>query len=441
MCALCTLVLGAAVGVDDQGLEKCLKEENKMSSCSPPTKSKCYLIEHFGTSDYAGNGLYCDFGGKKPHFVRVSKVGQQRYEVMVSSKHKKGEAGGEVVNSWMLMKVTRSMTSRGDWVPMPIYQAIGLAEGGLPLEGWNGVKRKRSKGDDNTPNFDGEYSYDHEDPVLRVSEVTLGAQEEVLVWNRQVVEGLEFVGEKSCVAEVCGKVGAGGSGGSGGVIAAAQHAEAGLDNELAGKFYGEAVDMMLQKVEGMKMVPRFERWQIAETYGDAGRMMGRQGLFEEAVEKITKGLSYASVDVQRRALYMDLGDLYLAMGKIDEAKQSYAGAKKAVKTKGGMADVAGYGVRVGKGSVGEGLLQVLGDFYGKVRGMLILGVDAGEDWEEALDIWTSLTGKVGEAVVCGEEEEVIDGELFGKFCKKYARFNIVGGMAREQDGGGLKEEL
>ncbi|GMI07553.1 hypothetical protein TrRE_jg10576 [Triparma retinervis] len=309
----------------------------------------------------------------------------------------------------MLMKVTRTMTSRGDWVPMPIYQAAGLAEGGLPLEGWNGVKRKRSKGDDNTPNFDGEYSYDHEDPILRVSQVSLGAEEEVLVWSRQVVEGE--------------------------LIAAAQLAEAGLDNELAGKLYGEAVEKMLLKVEGMKMVPRFERWQIAETYGDAGRMMGRQGLLEEALEKITKALSYASVDVQRRTLYMDLGDLYLAKGKVREAKQSYAGAKSAVKTKGGMVNVAGYGVRVGKGSVGEGLMQVLGEAYGKVRGMLILGVDAGEDWQDALAIWTRLVGEVVEGVVCREQEEkVMEGDFH--FCKKYVRFNVVGG-----GGGAVKDEL
>jgi len=419
--AVATLGL-SYLGADGVALGKCLQDGDRDLSCLPPQKS-CYLVEHFGTLDYAGNGLYCNFNGTatKPHYMRVSKVGHQRYEIVVSSKHKKDDEA--VVSSWVLMKVTRSTTSRGQWTPMPIYQVAG-AGGGIPMEGWNGVKRKRSKSDDNTPNFDGEYAYNHEDPTLRISRVDLSSEEMASLWGRDIALGLESPTEKSCVADVCGGDFDVAGDGCRRFLAAAQLTEAGMDHEMAGKMYFKAVGCILERMEGMKMVPRFERWQAAETYGDLGRMMSRQGLIDEAIEEVSKGLSYSSVEVQRRGLMMDLGDLHLAKGRIDDAKQAYRGAKAAVRTKGGMVDVGGYGVRVARGSVGAGLIGVLGGTYERVRGMLVLGVDRGEDWDESLSSWVGLVDEVGKGVVCEEDEQLIEGEV-GKFCKKYVRFHDV----------------
>ena len=408
------------------------------TSCVPPGTSSCFHIEHFGISDYAGNGVYCSLGDSKEvakkgvapkHYIRVAKVNVLRYEVILTSQHEaSGEDSGQVVYSWTILRVTKSTNSKGQWVGLPIYQAKSSSPD-MPLSGWTAVKVRNDS-----------YAYDHNEPTLIISAAELSDAHLGYLWGYKEAEGKggDDLSLKVCIAESCNTSGdadvpstcSGGKLGRHEIEASAHLAELGYSNELAASKYGDLLKCALEETADRKLVPRFSRWEIANAYDNVGRMKAKQGLLSEALLDVIQSLSYSPVEAQRRELYTDLGDLYVAKGEVESAVEAYKKAKNAVRTEGGTVSKAGFSVRTNKASLGGALVEVLGEHYVAVRNMIVLGMDEGKEWEDAVSRWKADVGLgTVEKLVCKEGEIMMgDGIEAGagkKFCKKYQRHTYV----------------
>ena len=127
-------------GID--GLERD-GHEMKHSSCSPPGLNLCFQFTGFSLDDYAGNGIYCALNETVEvaeferiphytmgHYIHMAKPNLLRYEIMLSSKYQTEEGGTGFRYSWMLLRVTRSLTSRKNWHGVPVYLSKTFEEGG-----------------------------------------------------------------------------------------------------------------------------------------------------------------------------------------------------------------------------------------------------------------------------------------------------------------------
>ena len=91
--------------------------------------------------DYEANGIYCALNGTvspeefesnphytKGHYVHVAKPNMLRYEVAL------GGGGGTKAegerHTWMLLRVTRTLTSQKNWLGVPVYLAKNWEEKG-----------------------------------------------------------------------------------------------------------------------------------------------------------------------------------------------------------------------------------------------------------------------------------------------------------------------
>jgi hypothetical protein len=59
------------------------------------------------------------------------------------------------------------------------------------------------------------------------------------------------------------------------------------------------------------MMPRGARHKLAQLHATIGFAQTSAGQLEEALASVTKALSYSPLEKQRRALFIDLGDLYV----------------------------------------------------------------------------------------------------------------------------------
>ena len=202
-----------------------------------------------------------------------------------------------------------------------------------------------------------------------------------------------------------------------------QLAEISLDNVLASEHYKALLDCLLDEAAEHSMIPRKRRWELAEAYNNLGRVQSRQGGegLEQALESITQALSYSPVETQRRSLFADLGDLYLAKGDVENSVKGYHSARDAVRSKGGNIDTKSWSVKLSDFSVGGGLTKVLGEDFLMIRSRVILGRDSGDEWDQLISDWTSRVGEVSKDLECREDEDLVEMEKGKKFCKKYIR--------------------
>ena len=118
-----------------------LSTDQASKDCSPPGINHCFSVTGFGSDYYSANGVYCALNNTEGmstlgHYSHMAKPNELRYEMMLSSKHQATEHGTDLVWSWMLVRVNRELTSRKNWVGMPIYQAKSFIENSMPTDGW-----------------------------------------------------------------------------------------------------------------------------------------------------------------------------------------------------------------------------------------------------------------------------------------------------------------
>jgi hypothetical protein len=388
--------------------------------------------------DMAGNGVYCAAPSEagKAHYAHTAIPNMLRYEVMLSSTHSKEAADDgsplpEPVYSWIITRVTRSLSGRKTWVGVPVQQAASSSNATMPTADWVALKKKvlyNLKTDETTHGMG--YEFDHAQTAIEVTPYAADAQFSQALHAYEVAVGEEDASLSICIASTCLPTP---------LLSPTENIDlptlhvASLvtmlthDHPSTLAVYGAA----LKRLEGSGAT-RAARHAMAMLYQASACALTKQGNLAEGVKFVVKGLGAVPNEIMRRSLFVDLGDLYVATGDIEKAKQSYVAAKEAVRTKGNRVDVTGFSARVSEYSVGGVLGRVLGQDYARVRNGVMMGNSA-DDFKDSVAEWVEARqgaegggSAAAAAPVCEDGEVLIEGGLIEKFCRKYEWHRNVG---------------
>ena len=330
---------------------------------SPPTTGSCFLISNLPLAHYAGNGLYCSFPLPNPnptsrihHYTYTSTVSSLRYELRISTSKQK---------SWVLVKVEADQKSNR-FIGTPIYQSKLTPKsdrGHLPpLSDWVAVRTK--------PNDVSSYMYDKSEPELIITEVDNADLRNSHKGKLAGFEAAKQTADVVCLASLCEFEWGSESGsesdkycvhemrsagercmcrgtGTGKTkptqklasLRLAQLSELSHNFTLAQRHYTSSLNCLLSQLEQSSplspLLSRYKRWEISTKQYDVARMKAKQGDLSGASDTLVLSLAHCPDEYFRRQLYIDYGDLNLAMGDFDAANQAYVTGRDSVRTVGG----------------------------------------------------------------------------------------------------------
>jgi len=115
-----------------------------------------------------------------------------------------------------------------------------------------------------------------------------------------------------------------------------------------------------QLVSSHKPIPRFLRWEVAETSYKMARSLVKAGMLQAAIDATLVGLASSPLQRQRRLLYVTLGDLRLAAKETKAAYSAYVHALNSVRQKGGAIETSNF-LQSFEDAVGDFIGQVISD--------------------------------------------------------------------------------
>ena len=107
-----------------------------------------------------------------------------------------------------------------------------------------------------------------------------------------------------------------------------------------------------------KTIPRFLRWQVAETSYQMAQSFTKAGMLQAAIDATLVGLASSPLPMQQRMLFVTLGDLKLAAKETQAAYSAYIHARNVVRQRGGAVETTGF-LQSFEDSVGDFIAKVL----------------------------------------------------------------------------------
>ena len=320
-----------------------------LSTCSSDTQCpnqdapKTSCVKVFGASDFTANGFYCavSYAYKS---ITTSHDSKLQYELR---RH-----GSEL--QWRLFRITK--TKRG-YVQLPIY--IGLPKQDIHSQTqpqdlkWSALSLDSD-------------SIDYTEPAIDVAITNIPAP---YIESLQLLQRFRIGNLDACQLSVCDTAL------SPLLIDTNNEQLCSLGAQLSASFANKLGNATLaaqrldiaracarnkinQLVSNHKPIPRFLRWEVAETSYQMARSLVKAGMLQAAIDATLVGLASSPLQRQKRMLYVTLGDLNLAAKKREAAYSAYIHALKAIRQKGGAVETNNF-LQSFEDSVGDFIGQVV----------------------------------------------------------------------------------
>eukprot|EP00984_Skeletonema_dohrnii_P029774 scaffold20653_cov69-Skeletonema_dohrnii-CCMP3373.AAC.2 len=306
------------------------------------TPSPVLCVNISGAFDFTTTDIYCN---KEPngsyYSITTSHNDKLRYELR---RH------GEF--QWRLIRITKT---RRDWVELPIYV-------GLPTQVHVQTQPQDLKWSALSLGTD---LIDYTEPAIDVSIINVPA---AYIHSIQVLDRLRKGHLDACQLSVCDALL------SPRLIETNNEQLCSLGAQLSASIANEIGNAKLaaerlekartcarhkinQVVSSHKPIPRFLRWEVAETSYQMARSFVKAGMLQAAIDATLVGLASSPLQRQRRLLYVTLGDLRLAAKETKAAYSAYIHALNAVRQKGGAVETSNFL---------QSFEDAVGDFIGQV---------------------------------------------------------------------------
>mmetsp|Transcript_18121 Transcript_18121/g.28437 ORF Transcript_18121/g.28437 Transcript_18121/m.28437 type:complete len:421 (-) Transcript_18121:707-1969(-) len=325
-----------------------------LSTCSSDTQCpnqdapKTSCVKVFGASDFTANGFYCANQDTSipPAYksITTSHDSKLQYELR---RH-----GSEL--QWRLFRITK--TKRG-YVQLPIY--IGLPKQDIHSQTqpqdlkWSALSLDSD-------------SIDYTEPAIDVAITNIPAP---YIESLQLLQRFRIGNLDACQLSVCDTAL------SPLLIDTNNEQLCSLGAQLSASFANKLSNATLaaqrldiaracarnkinQLVSNHKPIPRFLRWEVAETSYQMARSLVKAGMLQAAIDATLVGLASSPLQRQKRMLYVTLGDLNLAARERKAAYSAYVHALKAIRQKGGAVETNNF-LQSFEDSVGDFIGQVV----------------------------------------------------------------------------------
>ncbi len=340
VCRVALLFLAAnAVG---EALSTCSSD----TQCPNQDAPKTSCVKVFGASDFTANGFYCaaNQDTKAYKSITTSHDSKLQYELR---RH-----GSEL--QWRLFRITK--TKRG-YVELPIY--IGLPKQDIHSQTqpqdlkWSALSLDSD-------------SIDYTEPAIDVAITNIPAP---YIESLQLLQRFRIGNLDACQLSACDTTL------SPLLIDTNDEQLCSLGAQLSASFANKLGNATLaaqrldiaracarnkinQLVSNHKPIPRFLRWEVAETSYQIARLLVKAGMLQAAIDATLVGLASSPLQRQKRMLYVTLGDLNLAAKEREAAYSAYVHALKAMRQKGGAIETNNF-LQSFEDSVGDFIGQVV----------------------------------------------------------------------------------
>lgn len=325
------------------------------TQCPIQDVPKTSCVKVFGASDFTANGIFCSQVNEESYkSITTSHGSKLRYELR---RH-------DDELQWRLFRMTKT---KRDWVELPIYV-------GQPKQDTNSGACNAKRTDCQTQPQDlnwsalllGSDSIDYTDPAIDVTITNIPTAyiESVQLLERFRTGNLDECQMTACDATLSPLLLVDTNNEQ--LCSLGAQLSASLANELGNaKLAAERLDIarscarnkINQLVSNHKPIPRFLRWEVAETSYQIARSLVKAGMLQAAIDATLVGLASSPLQRQKRMLYVTLGDLKLAAKESKAAYSAYIHALKAVRQKGGALE---------KNNFLQSFEDSVGDFIGQV---------------------------------------------------------------------------
>ncbi|KAL7499215.1 hypothetical protein ACHAWT_006809 [Skeletonema menzelii] len=322
------------------------KSECSETQCPIQDVPKASCVKLSGSLDFASNGFYCDNADGSIINLQNSKF---RYELR---RHDEFQ--------WRLIRITKT---KRDWVELPIYVGLPTQDGhnqSQPQDlNWSAL----SLGSDDI--------IDYTEPAIDVSIVNIP---EAFIESLHVLERFQSGHLDACQFSACKttltpllveqsneqlcflgeQLSASFASKLGNAKLAAEHLE---------KARSCVRSKINQLLSNQKSIPRFLRWEVAETSYQMAQSFVKAGMLQAAIDATLVGLASSPLQRQQRMLFVTLGDLKLAVNETKAAYSAYVHALNAVRQKGGAVETNDFLQSFVEDSVGDFIGQVVDNQY------------------------------------------------------------------------------
>lgn len=324
------------------------------SACSSDTQCpiqdvpEISCVKVFGASDFTANGIYCNTEVTAESYKSITTTNDSklRYELRRHDNELQ----------WRLFRITKT---KRDWVELPIY--VGLPKQDINIQtqphdlDWSALLL-------------GSDSIDYTEPAIAVTIINIPAVyiESVQLSERFRTGNLDAHQMTACDATLSPLL----------LTYANNDQLCSLGAQLSASFAYEVGSAKLaaerldiarscarnkinQLVSNHKPIPRFLRWEVAQTSYQMARSLVKAGMLQAAIDATLVGLASSPLQRQKRMLYVTLGDLRLASKEPKAAYSAYVHALKAVRQKGGAVETSTFLQSFDEDSVGDFIGQVV----------------------------------------------------------------------------------
>lgn len=365
----------------------------------------CIMVSGFSAEHFEGNGLFCilDADSETIHYTSVYAYESFRYEIRPGNK----------LSSWVVLRVER--TNSNKWLGTPLYawnsdNSQGKSYTGfpnkrpsiaVPKSGWKAVK---------VNHITSKMEVDPSEPELSISRIRLSRNELTIMWalfmfttsNVEIctaslceVTSRDFVedDESGLTCLVQSKL-------------SGRLAEVVGNNVQAASRYEEALECLAKEIAMSRSSSRFQRWNIANLSDRMAITLTKSGQIHRAIQSIEHALQYSPEDNQRLHLYLNMGDLKIAQGLVDDARIYYLRARDTARKWGDNVDLLGFLSQPDDDSIGQILTRVIdGKSFSEVRSIVLRKLDPTKHtWGDSsvhVD-WLGVNGKINSADDKGE---------------------------------------
>lgn len=368
---LVTIVLAASNGVNAKRVvfSGCSTTQCPVQSNNLDRKS-CLMVRGFGDRDFAGNGIYCQTQENDCIYSLDNYFHKTlRYEL---------RSNDDGFGQWQLF---RAVSTKRSWVELPIYFGVPTGKVQTPTQPhelkWSAL------------------SLENTEPAIEVSVYDVPA---AFLKIRELLHHFRSGKVDSCQLSVCDAILSPMLFNdtntelcfSAALLSASLASHAGYEKLSANRLdkaracKRDAINAMVSKSKNELSIPRSLRWEIAETSYQMARSYVKAGMLQAAIDATLVALASSPLPRQRRMLYVNLGDLRLAVKETKAAYSAYVHALKAVRQHGGAVDKDNF-LQLFEDSVGDFIGQVVANNnrssdlalaipnnYAKIRVILIL---------------------------------------------------------------------
>eukprot|EP00984_Skeletonema_dohrnii_P007704 scaffold2825_cov97-Skeletonema_dohrnii-CCMP3373.AAC.2 len=325
-----------------EALSGCSADTHQCPIEDIPSSFSCVNVTG-ALGDFTANNIYCN---KEPngsyYSITTSHNDKLRYELR---RHDEFQ--------WRLIRITKT---KRDWVELPIFVGLHTHEVNIQTQPQDLKWSALSLGSD---------LIDYTEPAIDVSIINVP---EAYIHSIQVLEDFRTGNLDACQLSVCDAM-------LSPRLSETNNKElcflgaqlsASLANEIGNaKLATERLEKartctrhkINQMVSNHKPIPRFLRWEVADTSYQLARSFVKAGMLQSAIDATLVGLASSPLQRQRRLLYVTLGDLRLAAKETKAAYSAYIHALNAVRQKGGAVETSNFL---------QSFEDAVGDFIGQV---------------------------------------------------------------------------